>query len=121
MAEKKLWTEWPAGGNVVGDVTKVLSDEYQDHEEWARHYSVVRMTLGTFALTGAIGIVYQSWDKPADLWTALLGGLTLLAGMVLFAYFTSLTIKEMRHQRRIVVAYRKVIEPHKESPKAIGW
>jgi hypothetical protein len=103
----KLWTSWPTDPNGE-DTRNVLAEEYKDHGAWARHYSTVRMTLGTFFLGAAIGIIYLRWDKPESR-TAGLAGIILGIGILLFLRFSWLTFNEMNQQRKIVEAYRTAL------------
>jgi len=114
-----LWINWPSiqptatGTTADDDIRSILSSEYSDQGAWARHYSVVRMTLGTFFLTGSIGVIYKKWDDSFDFWTAALAGIILAVGIVLFLRFTQLTFREMNHQIRIVNSYWAAhVTPH---------
>jgi hypothetical protein len=110
-----LWINWPdiqpipAATTEADDIKSILGSEYSDQGAWARHYSVVRMTLGTFFLTGSIGVIYKKWDDPFDIWTAALAGIILAVGILLFLRFTQLTFREMNHQIRIVNSYRSAL------------
>jgi hypothetical protein len=84
----------------------VLSEHYKEHGQWARHYSTVRMTLGTFFLTFAFGILQFRWDKPETEVAIIAGGVFLL-GLVVFLLFSLATFNEMNNQLKIVNAYRK--------------
>jgi hypothetical protein len=42
----------------------VLLQEYGDHGNWARHYSTIRLTLGTFFITAATGMITVRLDRP---------------------------------------------------------
>jgi hypothetical protein len=112
---KKLWITWPASQATptttteTDDIKSILSSEYSDQGSWARHYSTVRMTLGTFFLTGSIGVIYKKWDDPFDRWTAALAGIILAVGVILFLRFTFMTFREMNHQIRIVNSYRAAL------------
>ena len=117
--EEGLWIAWPKGSD--GEETRsVLVEEYRDHGAWARHYSTVRMTIGTFFLSAATGIIYLRWDKP-EYRTAVLAAIILGIGVVLFLRFSWLTFKEMNSQRRIVSAYRTSLgKKEEETPKALA-
>lgn len=119
MAPTNPWPKWPdpsrnataAAVTTQDDDTKrVLLGEYNEHGAWARHFSGVRMTLGTFFLTASIGIIYQRWDK-FDPWTAGLAAATLLIGEGLFLYFSRLTYAYVNRQRAIAEDYQTTLSP----------
>jgi len=87
------------------DTRSVLLQEYSDHGNWARHYSAVRMTLGTFFLTAATGMITLRWDKPQPA-VAVVAGAVLGIGVFLFMVFSGLTFDEMNKQRAVVDSYR---------------
>ena len=96
----------PAKANTKdADTRTVLLQEYGDHGQWARHYSAVRMTLGTFFLTAATGMITLRWDTPqaAVAWTA---GVVLVIGAALFMFFSNLTFYHMNKQFDIMDKYR---------------
>jgi hypothetical protein len=120
MAENDLWSAWPKSTNGNDEeIRKLLAAEYADHGAWARHYSTVRMTIGTFFVTAATGILYLRWDNPEPS-TALLAALVLGVGAIVFLRFTWLTFKEMNNQRSIVASYRTVLLGNAEkAPKPL--
>jgi hypothetical protein len=117
MAEG-LWTGWPVDA-AGADTRNVLADEYKEHGAWARHYSSVRMTLGTFFLSAATGVIYLRWDKP-ELRTAVLAAVILFIGVILFLGFSWLTFRAMNRQRRIVAAYRTALGKADKAPKSLA-
>src|ERR1700693_2085494 len=86
-----LWTDWNS------ETQGVLGREYEDAGHWGRHYSAVRMTLGTFFLGGAVGLISLRWDKP-DTTTAGWAAAIAILGVVLFVWFSTLTFVEMNKQ-----------------------
>jgi hypothetical protein len=112
--EMDLWIAWPVSTEGV-DTRSVLAAEYSDHGAWARHYSTVRMTIGTFFLTAATGIIYLRWDDPEP-GTAILAGIVFATGALVFLRFTWLTFKEMNRQRKIVASYRTALGKQAEAP-----
>jgi hypothetical protein len=73
------------------------------------------MTIGTFFLTAATGIIYLRWDDPEPA-TAALAGIVFATGALVFLRFTWLTFKEMNRQRKIVAAYRTALGKQAEAP-----
>ena len=71
---------------------------YKDFGDWARHYSTVRLSLGTFFVTAGFAIL-SLWKDERNLYVALsvLGLLSL--GVALFVIFTLLTYSRMNKQR----------------------
>lgn len=91
------------------DTRSVLLQEYADHGNWARHYSAVRMTLGTFFLTAATGMITLRWDRPQTA-VAVAAGVVLGIGVLLFMVFSWFTFDEMKKQRAIVDSYREKLK-----------
>lgn len=130
MAPINPWPKWPdpsattlaSNATTQDDDTKrVLLAEYSEHGAWARHFSGVRMTLGTFFLTASIGIIYQRWDR-FDCRTAWLAGCTLTIGIALFLFFSWLTYKYVNRQRAIAADYQTTLSAHaKKGPPLIPW
>jgi hypothetical protein len=103
--------EWPEPSTAAASTTTkeaetrtVLLQEYGDHGNWARHYSTVRVTLGTFFVTAATGMITLRWDNP-QLAVALAAGGVLLIGVVLFMIFSYFTFYHMTEQLNIVDSY----------------
>jgi amino acid transporter len=84
----------------------VLIEHYKEHGQWARHYSTVRMTLGTFFLTLSFGILQFRWDKP-EIEVAIVAGVMCFLGIIVFLLFSLATFNEMNNQLRIVNAFRQ--------------
>jgi len=108
-----MFLAWPDNQPRVADLTTketdtrtVLLHEYSDHGQWARHYSTVRMTLGTFFLTAATGMITLRWDSPQPA-IGITAGSILAIGVLLFLIFSHLTFDEMNKQREIVDSYRE--------------
>ena len=87
------------------DIRSTMLQEYSDHGNWGRHYSSVRMTLGTFFLTAATGMITLRWDKP-ELAVGVIAGAILLVGVAIFSVFSFLTFREMNSQFDIADSYR---------------
>lgn len=115
MSQEGKWPpdwEW-AGDNAKSKnevVAAVLSQEYMDAGNWARHYSTVRMTLWTFFFTAGIYAIHQQWNNPQ--WQiGLLAFAIFTLGTVLFVMFSIETFKQMNRQFEIAISYRKKLEP----------
>lgn len=101
------------------DTRSVLLQEYGDRGQWARHYSTVRMTLGTFFITAATGVITVRWDTP-QLAIAVIAGVIFAIGMLLFMTFSALTFREMNAQYEIVDSYRdQLLTPRGEKMKKV--
>jgi len=118
------WPDSPPPGthpdSKDADIRKVLLEEYHDHGEWARHYSTVRMTLGTFFITAATGIISLRWDNP-DPGIAIVAAGVFLLGLALFVGFTSLTFHEMNSQFRIVKSYHRKLGSGTDKIPEVGF
>lgn len=90
------------------DLRKIILQEYSDHGQWARHYSTVRMTLGTFFVTAATGFISLRWDTPGA-GVALIAAGIFFIGVILFLEFSWLTFHEMNKQRELVDTYSTVL------------
>jgi len=121
MAAEDHWPNWRDTSTSNGDTTRALLGEYGEHGAWARHYSTVRMTLGTFFLTASIGIIFQRWDKSFDWRTVGLAACALLTGIALFLLFSWLTYRSMNRQRAIVKDYRTKYGATKDLPEPYLW
>lgn len=109
----------PTSTQKDADIRSVLLQAYSDRGEWARHYSAVRMTLGTFFITAAAGVLTLRWDMPQWAIAAAAGGV-FLVGVILFMVFSHFTFDEMNGQLDIVDSYHKAlgappIDPSKRS------
>lgn len=103
------------------DVRAVLLQEYGDHGQWARHYSTVRMTLGTFFITAATGVITLRWDNP-QVAIAVTAVVIFSIGVFLFLIFSHLTFEEMNAQFNIADSYRKVLETSPTAtPARLKW
>ena len=70
---------------------------YSDLGEWARHYSVVRMTLGTFWLGFPLLVLQQQWSTPDTIVFWVVIGMCLF-GLLLYALFTAKAVQFTRRQ-----------------------
>jgi hypothetical protein len=102
-----LWISWNQAS------ASVLAEEYKDAGYWGRHYSTVRMTVGTFFLGVALTILYHQWEKP-QLFTAFLVLALAAVGAVLFAIFSYLTFTKMNKQMMIADAFRRSLTNNAE-------
>jgi hypothetical protein len=51
-------------GVAIGDLVREGSiAKYESYDEWARHFSVVRMTVVPFGITTSIAILAWGWDR----------------------------------------------------------
>ena len=114
----------PAKANTKeADTRSVLLQEYGDHGNWARHYSTVRVTLGTFFVTAATGMITLHWDSPQPA-VAVTAALVLLIGVVLFMVFSYYTFDHMTEQLQIVDSYMAKLGTGTavtKKPKLWGW
>jgi len=101
------------------DIRSVLLHEYADRGNWARHYSVVRMTLGTFFITAATGLITLRWDNPQRE-IALTAEALFLLGVLLFLYFSALTFHEMNKQREIAESWLEKLGLHPAAGAALS-
>jgi hypothetical protein len=114
----EFWTKWETKQGEESSTAAVLLEEYKDAGYWGRHYSTVRLTLGTFFLTAAGGMIYHQWEKPN--WMTAIGALVIaLIGFGLFVLFSFLTFNEMNAQREIVSVYRKKLGKDDKGKKAL--
>jgi hypothetical protein len=89
------------------DETKqMIVEQYKEFGQWARHYSVVRMTVGTFIVTTCFAIMNYRWDSP-DISLAAFVLLFFLMGCAIFLMFSHLTFKRMREQIEQLNIYRR--------------
>ncbi|MGB7762504.1 MAG: hypothetical protein WBL61_21900 [Bryobacteraceae bacterium] len=101
----------------------VLLQEYGDHGNWARHYSTVRVTLGTFFVTAATGMITLRWDSP-QMAIAVTAGVVLLIGVILFMVFSYFTFEHMTEQLKIVDSYTAKLKAGAvatKKPGLWGW
>ena len=77
------------------DIVLAVSKDFGD---WARHYSTVRLTLGTFFMTAGF-VILSLWKEERSydvaIWTL---GLVVF-GAFLFSIFTYLTYRRMNQQQ----------------------
>src|SRR4051812_9794034 len=90
---------------------------YNDHGNWARHYSVVRMTVGTFFVTSSFTILGLQWNQP-DWWLAVLIYLYFLIGAGIFLFFTHLTFKKFGDQRKLAEQAREAVDIKRDETPA---
>jgi hypothetical protein len=82
-----------------GEAVNNARARYSDAGSWAIHFSIVRMTVSTFLITAAWGIVSVKWEEySATLWYAA-WAVWILAGFFLFV-FTRATYLRSRAQKR---------------------
>jgi len=67
------------------------------------------MTLGTFFVTAATGMITLRWDRP-QIAVAVAAGVVLGIGVLLFMVFSWFTFDEMNKQRAIVDSYREQLK-----------
>ncbi|MGD0050087.1 MAG: hypothetical protein ABSE42_24080 [Bryobacteraceae bacterium] len=105
------------------EIRTVLLQEYGDHGNWARHYSTIRLTLGTFFITAATGMITVRWDRPQTA-IAVSAGVVLLIGVFLFMVFSYFTFDHMTEQLKIVDSYTAKLGTGTavtKKPKLWGW
>jgi RsiW-degrading membrane proteinase PrsW (M82 family) len=67
------------------------------------------MTLGTFFITAATGVITLRWDTPEPA-IAVIAGVIFAIGVLLFMIFSHFTFREMNAQFDIVDSYRGKLE-----------
>lgn len=72
---------------------------YSDAGSWANHFSVVRMTVSTFFITAAWGLVSVKWQEFSQPLAIAASCIWLLAGFFL-CFFTDATYWRSREQKR---------------------
>jgi hypothetical protein len=90
---------------------------YDDAGEWARHYSTVRMTVATFALTTCVAIIALKGDKSSSEGKIYIGNsvaILWLLGVVIFYVFSYLSYRQSNRQRK----YRKNLPTSAEDSKS---
>jgi hypothetical protein len=85
---------------------------FQDNGAWAIHYSTVRMTVSTFAISLCLGIMSFKWNAPGFVLVASAVTFWLLGAFVFF-WFSYLTLKMMRAQaeKRLVISQSSAKTP----------
>lgn len=77
-----------------------LRQFYNEHGQWARHYSTVRMTVGTFFLGVALVTVQFRWEQM-DIF-ALLGVILAVGfGLGVFYFFSKQTLLSLNSQLKV--------------------
>ena len=92
---------------------------YNDHGNWARHYSTVRMTVGTFFLTSSFAILGLQWKSP-DRALGLFVAIYITVGWIMFLGFSHLTFRKLRQQREMAKEARIALGITKDNPEDIG-
>ena len=93
------------------DATKgMITEQYRELGNWARHYSVVRMTIGTFFVTTSFALVNFRWERPDPL-LAVFIFLFFATGCAIFLWFSHLTFARMRKQIELLNIYRRAVIP----------
>jgi hypothetical protein len=113
--EDKLEKQCEQSSKIVENFSKEFSDfgenrrtRYDDAGEWARHYSTVRMTVATFALTTCVAIIALKGDESSltpeeKIYMGNSVVILWLLGAVIFYVFSYLSYKQSNRQRK----YRK--------------
>jgi len=87
---------------------------YQEAGQWARHYSIVRMTIATFAVTACATLIGLKWDELASneyVWNAPIC-LWLFASLIFMA-FTYQTFDRLNSQMK----YKDLLPSQTGEPK----
>lgn len=70
----------------------------EDANGWAQHFSTVRLTLTTFLVSIALGVMQVRWEDATTLLRYEVLGIWMLAA-VLLVYFTVFEYRKLRHGR----------------------
>jgi hypothetical protein len=72
---------------------------YADAGAWAVHFSIVRMTVSTFFVTAAWGVVSLKWEEYSFPLAMAAGVTWLLAGFFLFVFTRATYLRSRRQQK----------------------
>lgn len=103
---------------VCRDSAKVL---FAEAGQWARHFSVVRMTVMTFTITTCIAILAWQWGKGGANSGAVTNAAAFLwtLGASVFWIFTYATYREVAKQREILPIF--LPKPPKRKELRYDW
>ena len=96
------------------DIVLALSKDLGD---WARHYSTVRLTLGTFFVSAGF-VILSLWKEQRSYDVAIWTFGLVVFGAVLFGIFTGLTYRRMNQQREKLSELAKRVPP---VPSWVPW
>lgn len=100
--------------------TAVHIAHYKDLGDWARHYSLVRMIVGTFFVALALAVILSQWQQPS--WAILIVAASLaLFGVLLFAVFTALTFNRLNDQIAMINQARKDLGVQEMETKRVDY
>ncbi len=99
----------PDATTKTGESTFLHIAQFNEFGSWARHYSVVRMTLGTFWLALPLAVLQSQWKSPRDMYTfwVVLG--MCVFGVLLYWLFTKKTYSALDKQRTMTNSARKAV------------
>jgi hypothetical protein len=100
--------------------TAVHIAHYKDLGDWARHYSIVRMIVGTFFVALAFTVILSQWQHPT-LAILIVAVSLALFGVLLFAVFTALTFNRMNDQIAMVNQARKDLGQRETETKRVDY
>jgi hypothetical protein len=84
-------------GQMSESAERVLLEFYKEFGQWARHYSAVRMTVGTFFLTASFALLHLQWGNPHWL-IGIVALVVFILGAYFFSFFSMSTFKRMNDQ-----------------------
>ena len=100
--------------------TAVHLAHYKDLGDWARHYSIVRMTVGTFFVAMAFGVILLQWQHPT-VSLLIVACLMALFGVLVFAVFTALTFDRLNNQIAMINQARRELGVKEPELKSVSY
>ncbi len=90
---------------------------YKDLGDWARHYSTVRMTVGTLFVVLAFAVVLLQWQHPTFGLLVVAAAMALF-GVIVFGIFTALTFDRLNNQIAMINQARKDLDVRNRETEA---
>jgi Domain of unknown function (DUF1772) len=93
---------------------------YKDLGEWARHYSIVRMTVGMLFVVLAFGVVLFQWQHPTFGLLVVAAAMALF-GAIVFGVFTALTFDRLNNQIAMINQARKDLGVEEPETRTVNY